>query len=114
MKHAWMAVALWALVACGDDTEDKTSSTSTGGTSGAGGNTSGAGGGWQDLQGDPCPSSGCPAPLQCVSYCGFAGCNDGMMFSSCEIPCGPRKPMCPDGQICVSIADGPGDVCMPE
>ena len=120
MKQAWIAVL--ALVACADDTDDKTSSTSssastgtsTGGTSGAGGNTSGAGGGWQDLQGQPCPASGCPEPLQCLTYCGFAGCNDGMMFSSCEIPCGPGRPMCPDGQTCATISDGPGDVCMPQ
>jgi hypothetical protein len=123
------ALAILALANCGDDTDEKSSSTSSssnattgtttgsssGGAGGAGGSTQGSGGseGWERFQGQPCPPSGCPEPLQCVTYCGKAGCDNGM-FTSCEIPCDPQMPMCPDGQICVTIADGPGDVCMPQ
>ena len=119
-------VATFALMA-GCDGEEVTA-TATGpvssATSGAGGGGTGgtmgsgaAGGSGPDLslQGQACPSAGCPAPLECVTYCGFAGCGGNGTFSSCEIPCDPGKggTDCPAGQTCFSVADGPGDVCQP-
>lgn len=50
----------------------------------------------------------CPAGQTCVSYLGIAGGN-GPTFKSCEIKC--AKETCPDGTACVTIADGPGQVC---
>jgi hypothetical protein len=108
--------ALGALaMGCGDEEGGASGSASGGGgNSGSGGNVaSGGAAGWEEAQGKPCPAAGCPAPLSCVSYCGFAGCDRGS-FSSCEIECNPQADDCPAGQICVSVADGPGDVCMPE
>jgi eight-cysteine-cluster-containing protein len=62
-------------------------------------------------QGTPCPDGKCARGLTCVTYLGIAGAR-GPKFTSCEIPCkGGDK--CPAGQICVTIADGPGQVCRP-
>ena len=79
-----------------------------GGTASSGG---GAGGGvdWHDQQGDSCPPDGCAPPLECLTYCGIS-CD--VKFSTCEIPCDQGQ-ACPDGQTCVNIADGPGNVCRP-
>ncbi len=64
-------------------------------------------------QGDKCqPDTGCAEGLTCVSYYGIAG-PSGPQFHSCEIPCGEGKPGCPQGQSCITIADGPGQVCRP-
>ena len=64
-------------------------------------------------QGDKCqPDTGCAEGLTCVSYYGVAG-PSGPQFHSCEIPCGEGTPACPDGQNCITIADGPGQVCRP-
>jgi eight-cysteine-cluster-containing protein len=61
-------------------------------------------------QGQTCAEGGrCHDGLTCVEYYGVAG-KRGPKFSSCEIPCGRGK-TCPDGQECVTIADGPGQVC---
>jgi hypothetical protein len=59
-----------------------------------------------------CNGQTCESPRQCVSYYGIAG-PSGPMFYSCEIPCdhGVENGGCPDGMRCVTIADGPGDVC---
>ena len=64
-----------------------------------------------DGQGAACRNDQCPEPLTCVKYYGVAG-PQGPEFSSCEIPC-PRgtDDACPKGQTCVTIADGPGQVC---
>ena len=62
-------------------------------------------------QGEPCPDDRCTTGLTCVGYYGIAGMN-GPRFTSCEIPC-PADTTCPDGQACVTIADGPGAVCRP-
>jgi hypothetical protein len=129
----WIAVALSALLtlglACGSDDETGSSSSGAGAGTGAGtGTGTGAGGtgtggtagsgGMPDLslQGASCPATGCPAPLECVSYCGFAGCGgNGGTLSSCEIPCNVDNgdADCPAGQTCFSVADGPGEVCQP-
>ncbi len=63
-------------------------------------------------QGQPCEGQTCAEGLSCVSYFGIAGPN-GPKFSSCEIPCADTKDACPSGQRCVTIADGPGQVCRP-
>lgn len=63
-------------------------------------------------QGQPCEGKTCAEGLSCVSYYGIAG-PSGPKFSSCEIPCADAKSACPEGQRCVTIADGPGAVCRP-
>ena len=56
-----------------------------------------------------CSSTACPSGQTCVSYYGIAG-PAGPQFKSCEIPCsGAIK--CPGTLTCVTIADGPGQVC---
>jgi eight-cysteine-cluster-containing protein len=61
-------------------------------------------------QGQPCHDGKCAAGLTCMSYVGIAGAR-GPTFTSCEIPCGLTGATCPDGQQCITIADGPGQVC---
>ena len=63
-------------------------------------------------QGEPCDANGkCAHRLTCVRYRGIAGAN-GPELTSCEIRCGEgTKGHCPKGQTCVTIADGPGQVC---
>lgn len=62
-------------------------------------------------QGEPCPDRVCANNLTCVEYYGFAGPAGGVL-TSCEIPCGPAD-QCPSGQSCITVADGPGQVCRP-
>jgi uncharacterized membrane protein YgcG len=50
----------------------------------------------------------CATGLTCVKFKGIAG-ND---LASCEIPCDRKNPVCPTGQKCSTVADGPGDVCV--
>jgi hypothetical protein len=60
--------------------------------------------------GETCDDKGCGGGYTCVSYYGIAGPN-GPQFKSCEIPCGKATDKCPAGTKCVTIADGPGQVC---
>ncbi len=64
------------------------------------------------VQGQSCASLAdqCATGLSCVSYFGIAG-GSGPEFKTCEIPCSMPGAMCPSGQACVTIADGPGRVC---
>jgi eight-cysteine-cluster-containing protein len=66
-------------------------------------------------QGMPCADGKCAAGLSCVKYYGIAGPN-GPAFTSCEIRCGLSGATkgCPAGQKCITIADGPGQVCRPQ
>lgn len=64
------------------------------------------------VQGQPCPGGVCADGLTCIEYYGIAG-PAGPKFSSCEISCGDLT-KCPDGQTCVDISDGPGQVCRPK
>lgn len=80
----------------------------SGGGSGAG---SGSSSGALPKQAQTCPGGKCAAGLECVEYFGIAG-PRGPKFTSCEIRCGGGKP-CPGGQRCITIADGPGQVCRP-
>ena len=115
-------VVVFALASGCDGDGESTTASGAGATGGGSGGTSGsgaAGGGGADLslQGQACPSAGCPAPLECVTYCGFAGCggNGNGSFSTCEIKCDPGKggSDCPAGQTCFSVSDGPDNVCQP-
>jgi hypothetical protein len=65
-------------------------------------------------QGEPCDADGnCAHRLTCVRYFGVAGAR-GPEMTSCEIKCVPgKKGHCPKGQTCITIADGPGQVCRP-
>lgn len=54
----------------------------------------------------------CTDGKQCIEYFGFAG-PSGPKFYACEIPCADDKNACPEGQECITIADGPGQVCRP-
>jgi hypothetical protein len=63
-----------------------------------------------EARGQACPSDGsCPADMQCVTYYGIAGPNRPA-FTSCETPC-DKGGACPDGLACITVADGPGQVC---
>jgi len=63
-------------------------------------------------QGETCGDDDrCASGLTCVSYYGVAGAR-GPEFRTCEIPC-QGEGSCPDGQRCVTLADGPGPVCRP-
>lgn len=62
-------------------------------------------------QGEKCGANdACAAGLTCRAYFGIAG-PRGPEFKSCEIPCADKSATCPAGQKCVTIADGPGQVC---
>ncbi|MEO8552163.1 MAG: hypothetical protein ABI678_19430 [Kofleriaceae bacterium] len=60
-------------------------------------------------QGKACTDGKCGAGLECIEYYGIAG-PRGPKFTSCEIRCSADKP-CTKPQRCVTIADGPGQVC---
>lgn len=65
------------------------------------------------LQGESCSvASGaqCDTGLSCLSYYGIAG-PSGPEFRTCEISCAAPGSQCPRGQACVTVADGPGQVC---
>ncbi len=52
----------------------------------------------------------CAKGLECVTFYGIAG-SRGPKFQTCEKRCGKGKAVCPTGTQCVTIADGPGQVC---
>jgi hypothetical protein len=54
----------------------------------------------------------CASGLSCTTYYGIAGPN-GPSFQSCELKCGSDAD-CQAGTACVTIADGPGQVCRPK
>jgi hypothetical protein len=62
-------------------------------------------------QGKACVDGKCATGLECIEYFGIAGAR-GPKFTSCEIRCSPDKP-CTKPQRCITIADGPGQVCRP-
>src|SRR5262245_59762291 len=62
-------------------------------------------------QGEACSDMDCDDGLDCIEYYGVGGAQ-GPTFTSCEIPCSDSDG-CPDGQSCITIADGPGQVCRP-
>ncbi|MBE7452036.1 MAG: hypothetical protein HS111_25060 [Kofleriaceae bacterium] len=62
-------------------------------------------------QGEACPDRRCAAGLACVEDYGSDG-PIGPTVTACEVRCG-KGGRCPDGQSCITIADGPGEVCRP-
>ena len=65
-------------------------------------------------QGETCTADyKCGAGLTCKRYRGIAGAA-GPEFKTCEIPCAGKGSSCPAGQTCVTISDGPGQVCKPK
>lgn len=62
-------------------------------------------------QAQECPAGTCAEGLECIEYYGIAG-TSGPKFTSCEMRC--KSGACPDGQQCVTISDGPGQVCRPK
>ncbi|HEY5921263.1 MAG TPA: hypothetical protein VIV11_06315 [Kofleriaceae bacterium] len=60
--------------------------------------------------GETCgPNDACAKGLACVAYYGIAGPRGGQ-FKSCEVQC-KGDGGCPAGHKCITIADGPGQVC---
>jgi hypothetical protein len=59
--------------------------------------------------GEPCGPKDACGEGSCVSYYGIAG-PRGPEFKSCEIRCNPQG-SCGGGRQCITIADGPGQVC---
>lgn len=60
--------------------------------------------------GEACgPDDRCAAGLTCLAYYGFAG-PRGPQFKTCEIRC-KDSATCPKGTVCVTVSDGPGQVC---
>ena len=60
-------------------------------------------------QGPGGANDACAEGLTCVSYYGIAGAR-GPQFKSCEVRC-QTGTECPAGTRCITIADGPGQVC---
>jgi|GEM_PF-2713885 len=111
-----------ALAACVvKTTSQTTSSTANGANPGYGNETrdhrSGENGGVENpcggavevgALGQACGEDGtCADGLECMKYYGIAGPN-GPEFTSCEMRC---EAGCPTGTECVTISDGPGQVC---
>ena len=59
--------------------------------------------------GQACGEGGTCQLGQCARYFGIAG-PSGPEFTSCELRCDAGA-SCPDGTSCITIADGPGEVC---
>jgi len=59
--------------------------------------------------GQPCGTADACGEGTCVTYYGIAG-PRGPAFKSCEIRCDPQG-RCSGGRKCVTVADGPGQVC---
>lgn len=60
-----------------------------------------------------CGGEQCAPGEDCIGYYGIAG-PEGRMFHTCGIRCGlgAEDRGCPAGKRCVSIADGPGPLCL--
>jgi hypothetical protein len=59
--------------------------------------------------GEPCGPGDACGEGSCVSYFGIAGPRGGEL-KSCEIRC-DAKGGCANGRQCITVADGPGQVC---
>jgi hypothetical protein len=85
----------------------------TGTTSGTGGTPTPTPGTTEEPRGpklgEPCGAGDTCGEGTCVSYFGIAG-PRGPEFKSCEIRCDPQR-ACEGGRQCVTVADGPGQVC---
>ena len=101
-----LAVQIPASAACGCVAGECAWFSTDGTTLPASGGGGGAGGG------APCGDAVCRPEETCIGYYGIAG-PSGPMFYTCAIPCrrGAPNDGCPEGRRCVTIADGPGDIC---
>jgi hypothetical protein len=61
----------------------------------------------EGLHGSCSTGAECATGQACVTYTGEAGDE----FRSCEIVCTTERRLCPNGYICVDVADGPQNVC---
>lgn len=59
--------------------------------------------------GEPCGPGDACGEGSCVTYYGIAGAR-GPAFKSCELRCDPQR-HCEGGRRCITVADGPGQVC---
>lgn len=63
----------------------------------------------------PCADEGepCKAGLTPITYHGLVS-ENGPEHCSCSLPCTDDDPLapCPEGSECMTIADGPGQVCV--
>ena len=59
--------------------------------------------------GEPCAAGDVCGEGSCVKYYGIAG-PRGPEFKSCELRCDAQS-RCDGGRQCVTVADGPGQVC---
>jgi hypothetical protein len=108
-------VPVVTLVACSGGSNPPTTPTGGGGGDGTGGGTATPVEPALDTAalGQPCgDGDSCQAGASCVAYYGIAGPN-GPEFKSCEVTCA-GKGGCPEGTRCVTVADGPGEVCRAE
>ena len=100
------------LAACGCASKSAEPKEPTGGTGGPTGGPTGDDVGAFDLSklGSPCGEADrCEGGTSCTKYYGIAG-PSGPEFKSCEVTCTSGKG-CPAGTACITIADGPGQVC---
>lgn len=112
---ARMLAALLLVAACsGPQTTNTQSSPGTmepapGGTAGSG-TTAGSEPPREGPKlGEPCAANDVCGEGSCVTYSGIAGPRGGE-FKSCEIKCDATRP-CEGGRQCITVADGPGQVC---
>jgi len=59
--------------------------------------------------GEPCGAGDACGEGTCVTYYGIAG-PRGPAFKSCEVRCDAQR-RCAGGRKCITVADGPGEVC---
>jgi len=125
-----MLAALLLIAACSKEPQSKIEPTGPGSTTGSaamepgsgatGGTGSGAtagpaGSGTKPAAadgpkiGEPCAADDACGEGACVTYYGIAG-PRGPAFKSCEIRCDAQT-RCEGARRCVTIADGPGQVC---
>lgn len=56
-----------------------------------------------------CTAASCPPSMQCLAWYGVSG-PLGPKYMTCEIPCDPASPSCPNGLSCAGSGDGPPPV----
>jgi hypothetical protein len=110
MRHSFFLLCGAMVFGCGGTVQSPPADGGGADGSGGGGDAGDAGVDLSHLD-EPCTNGACPAGLEPITYCGFAGCNNGQLCS-CEIRCGADGGACPPGTTCGVISDGPGEVCI--